>query len=157
MQWVVYKLMTFGVIVDMRWLIEYGIFWSGFKILVKRDYICLQSLKMATKYACNVGNRHKVTWLWFLDESLGFKFLLIASIYDRYWKRSQAYMVRYGFEIAGIFYSVISQKTGAVKPFEFDTLFSELIIMRNIKSYFGFKWLLSQVWDKKLLEITKKI
>ena len=46
---------------------------------------------------------------------------------------------------------------GAVKLFQFDTLFSELIIMRNIKSYFGFKWLLSQVWDKKLLKITKRI
>ena len=66
-------------------------------------------------------------------------------------------MVCFGFEIAGIFYSVISQQIGSVKLFQFDTVFSELIIMRNIKTYYGFKWVLRQVWDKKLWKITIKI
>ena len=72
---------------------------------------------METKYACNVGNRPEVTWLWCSDESRGFKFLLIESVvllktdivsilrahcYNHYkhikslfWLRLQAYSVHF--------------------------------------------------------------
>ena len=60
-------------------------------------------LLLAILYACNVKNRPRVTWLWFLDESRENKFSIIASIlgplriwdsrYIRslYWSRLQVY------------------------------------------------------------------
>ena len=66
----------------------------------KRNYLCLQSLSKWTRYACNVENSPKVTWLWFLDEYREQKILMIASIFGPHGKKWQAYMVRFGFKIA---------------------------------------------------------
>ena len=69
----------------------------------KKDHIWLQSFRIRTKYDCNPRNRARVTWLWFLNESLQNKISIMAVIFDPYLNGLQSYMVRFGFLIAIIF------------------------------------------------------
>ena len=66
-------------------------------------HICLQSFWIGNKYACNVGNHYGVTLSWFFNESRENEFSMIASIFGPDWKRLQAYVAHFEFEIAGIF------------------------------------------------------
>ena len=88
-----------------------------------------------TKYACNLVHwgPNMLAMSEIVLESRGYDFSTNHA--KKIFLYLQTYMIRFGFEIAGKFYSVISQQMGAVKLFQFDTLFSELIIMRNIKTY----------------------
>ena len=94
MIWLIYMFMNNGC------EIWFGIN-SACNLDLTRDFIC--NLFKGTLYACNIENRLKITWLWFLDESRENKFSMFASIFGPHLKRLQVYMVRFGFEIAGIF------------------------------------------------------
>ena len=73
------------------------------KLISETGHFRLQSFQIRTKYDCNVKNRLKIMWLWFLDWSCENKFSIIAIIFNPNWKRLQSYRVSFELVIAIIF------------------------------------------------------
>ena len=95
-------------------------------------------VKKGTQYACNIETGPWVTWLWFLDESRENKFSMIASLFGPLWKRLQAYMFRFGCDIASIFSPLGNWYCIHIRSFLLSTLQAYLVtVIKIIATIFG--------------------